>query len=385
MSAPRSSTWLKFFLIAALIAGGVFAALFGLREPAVVASVTRDVAVDAVPASIEVLADSGLQQLRIEGSGRVVVCEALDQGRTFKAKDVLLQLDTTDLDRVQREYKRDYDAKVARIEATVQTSQAELQVAKKTVEDAERLQKVGRASVEDVNRANRELGVVTTRQAIAKLDREKLDADYNAFEEGHKTNLAKMKIVAPVDGMVEGSSVAMGAFVNGGSVVATFYSTKRVVIARVSEEDFAKVQLGDSARMQLISLPNRVFDAKVAKILPFADAQTRRYMVHLEVDADLALLTPNATGEATITTDKHDNVPLVPRRAISYGNVVYVVKNGRVERRQIELGFRGLNVAEVTKGLEPGEQVIVEKLDQFRNGQRVQAVTEEEMRKRAGR
>ena len=38
----------------------------------------------------------------------------------------------------------------------------------------------------------------------------------------------------------------------------------------------------------------------------------------------------------------------------------------------MELGYTSLNIVEVTKGLAPGEFVIVDALDQFKDGQRVQ-------------
>jgi hypothetical protein len=52
-------------------------------------------------------------------------------------------------------------------------------------------------------------------------------------------------------------------------------------------------------------------------------------------------------------------------------NFVFVVKDGRAQARQIELGYLDLNRAEVTKGLAEGELVIVENIDLFRDGQRV--------------
>jgi len=53
------------------------------------------------------------------------------------------------------------------------------------------------------------------------------------------------------------------------------------------------------------------------------------------------------------------------------GNNVYAVVNGRVQLRKVEVGFVSLNIAEVTKGLATGDQVIVEELDKFRDGDRV--------------
>jgi RND family efflux transporter MFP subunit len=374
MSAKTGNAVLKLVLVLAVLAGGVVAVMFGLRPVATVDVVTRDVAVDAVPGSVEVVAEKGLQTLRIEGAGRVVDAKALDPGESFKQDDVLLTLDTTELDRIRDEKKREYDAAKAEFAAANTNNSAEA-VAQKAVTDMERLFKAERASREDVAKAERELQAVQNKLAVEKLRREKLDADFEAFAAGHKIQEDKMKVVAPMAGMIEGAMVAPGTLVTSGTTVATFYPTERHVLAKVSEEDFAKIELGDPARVRLLSVPQREFDAKVSKILPFADPETRRFTVYLDLilnaEADKALLRPGSTGEVTITTDRHENVPLVPSGAITFGNVVYVVKDGRVERRQIEVGFRGLITAEVIKGLEPGEYVIVERIDQFRDGQRV--------------
>jgi RND family efflux transporter MFP subunit len=186
--------------------------------------------------------------------------------------------------------------------------------------------------------------------------------------------LKKMIVIAPADGMVEGVTVHAGTLVSGGATVATFYSNERVVVAKVGEENIAKVKIGDPARVQLLTFPGKDFDAGVAKILPFADPETRRYDVHLKVNATSAQLLPNSTGEVIITVGNHDDVLLIPRRAIFNGingTFVYVVQDGRIEKRQIELGYRGLTTAEATQGLAAGEKVVVESLDQFRDGQRV--------------
>ena len=58
------------------------------------------------------------------------------------------------------------------------------------------------------------------------------------------------------------------------------------------------------------------------------------------------------------------------RRSLQ-GKTVLVVKDGRVSQRTIDLGFTSLNVVEVLRGVEPGESVIVEELERFRDGDRV--------------
>ena len=370
MISNHGNVALKLLAIPVLLGGAAFAVLASFRAPAVVEEVRLGKAVDAVPGSLEVHADMDLQELKIEGSGRVVDRRALEPSRQFRQGDVLLQLDTTEIERAISEARRNYDSvkQRARIASERNTEEA---AARKRLEDARRMFELGNASEEDVKAAERALDSILTNQALAEFALRKAAADLVSAEAAHKIQLRKMQVVAPMDGMIEGVRVNIGALVSGGATVATFYANDRVVQARISEEDIARVKPGDPARVRLLSYPDQEFSARVGKILPFVDPVTRRYSVYLDVDARPEQLKPHSTGEVTITVGEHDQVPLIPRRAIFNGNFVFVVRNGRIEKREIGLGFRGLNQAEVNRGLEPGDSVIVEDLEQFRDGQRV--------------
>jgi hypothetical protein len=89
---------------------------------------------------------------------------------------------------------------------------------------------------------------------------------------------------------------------------------------------------------------------------------------------DPKLLVPGITGEVNIVVAARDKAVVIPRRAL-LGRNVFVVKDGRVEVRTVEVGFTSLNSVEIVRGVEEGEQVIVEDLDRFRSGDRVTAAT----------
>lgn len=370
MHVKKGNALLKLLVVLAVVAGGIYAAFAGFRETVFVTEVTRGKAVDAVPGSVEVFADKDLQALKIESAGRVEWCDPLDETHQFKKGDVLLKLDTTDVKRAFAEVRREYEA--AKEKANVASARnSEKVAAEKLLADARRLLELGIVSKEDVVAAERKLDGVMTTLDLTDFALKKVEEDYKSATDAHDIQLKKMIVTAPMDGMVKGVLVAPDTLVMAGATVATFYSNERVVTAKISEEDFAKVKLDCPGRVQLLSYPGKYIDAKVSKILPFADADTRRYTVHLKVDAPVEQLLPNSTGEVTITVGEHDNVPLVRRQAMFNGNFVFVVKDGRVEKREVTLGFKGLNIAEVTQGLVPGEQVVVDNQDMLRHGQRV--------------
>lgn len=373
MRAISGNIVLKLLAILVVLGAAGTYFLLGLRPVVRVETVRRGLAVDAVPGSVVVAAEKDLQELRIELGGRVAWCDPLGSGATFKQGDVLLRLDTSDVDRAMSERTRNYNAGREMAEIRKRRN-SELVTAQRQLDNVRRLQKLGDVSEEDVRRAEREVDRIQTELELKDFGSKKEADDFEQDKVNHEITRRKMTVVAPADGAVSAVFVAPGALINAGATVATYYLNERNVVAKVSEEDIAKVKLGNTAKVRLLSYPNQDFDAKVTKILPYADADTRKYTVFLEVKATLEQLRPNSTGEVTITVGEHPDVPLVPRRAVFNGIHVYVVRDGVIEKRTVELGFRGLNIAEIAKGLQPGEDVVVENQDELREGQRVRVL-----------
>eukprot|EP01012_Entosiphon_sulcatum_P024250 TRINITY_DN29422_c0_g1_i1.p2 TRINITY_DN29422_c0_g1~~TRINITY_DN29422_c0_g1_i1.p2 ORF type:complete len:381 (-),score=65.59 TRINITY_DN29422_c0_g1_i1:1835-2977(-) len=367
---------LKLVLAAAVVGAiGVFA-LQRFSDPVVVSPVIRGPAVSAVPGSIEVSADQGgIRPFKAESSGRVEWCEALTPDARFKKGDVLMKLDTSDLVREIAETKRNFDfAQEER--ARLVAANIEKEVAEENLANMKRGLQRGDVSEEVVKTARRALDAIVSKQGIEEARNEKAKADYAALMKTKDIQLDRMTLVAQEDGIVKDVMVWTGALISAGAPVATFVSNKRLVAAKVSEENFGAIRLGQKAKVRLLSYPGEApFDAVVSKILSVADETTQRYTVYVDVAIDPARLIHGSTGQVTITVGRRENALLVPRRALFNSDNVFVVKDGRVKVQQIKLGYLDLNRAEVLEGLKEGDLVVVENIDQFRDGQRVRVPT----------
>jgi len=386
MSAKNGNfrAFLKFaFALAIVIAASVFARSY-FSAPALVATVTRGTAVDIVTGSVVVHAEGGggdYFPLKSELPGRVKWCDPLDpKGPGFKKDDELLRLDSDDLKRQMKEAEETYNAAVerARIKAS---SDPRLKVAQREADEIQRLFERGEKSKNELDKARQDLEKTKTDLAVEDLDLKTAKSVFEREQAERSRNLEKMTIRAPFDGKVQEVMVRPTALIAANSEVATIYSNARLVVAKVSEDNIGKVKVGDRAKLRLLSIGSDEFDAKVSAILPYADADTQRFTVYLEViDPKLTpdRLVPAGTGEVTITVNESPNQPLVDRRALFSGidgYYAFVVKDGRVEKRKVKPGLVALNKAEVKAGLTPGEQVITDNLEDFRDGQHVQVVT----------
>lgn len=366
-------------VLAVLIAAGWFFRAY-FSTPAIVAAVTRGTAVDVVTGSVVVHAEGGggdYFPLKSELAGRVAWCEPLDpKSPGFKQGDELLRLDTEDLKRQMKQAEEDYNANVAKAKIKSEKD-PRADVAKRAFEEAQRLFERGERSKNDLETAKQALDKVTTDLALDEFDLKQAKNIFEREQAERQRNLEKMTIRAPFDGKVQEVMVRPTALIGANAVVATIYANNRLVVAKISEDSIGKVKIGNPAKLRLLSIGSDEFDAKVSAILPYADADTQRFTVYLEVtDPKLtaARLVPFGTGEVTITVAESPNSTLVDRRALFSGldgYYVFAVKDGRVEKRKVTTGLVALNKAEVKAGLAPGDQVITDNLEDFHDGQHV--------------
>jgi RND family efflux transporter MFP subunit len=120
----------------------------------------------------------------------------------------------------------------------------------------------------------------------------------------------------------------------------------------------------------MYAYPTRQFTADVSSIQPAADPETQRYTIVLQLENPPDNLMAGMTGEMNITTGTHQNVLIVPTRALLVDQAL-VVAHGVVQSRTVKVGFRTLDFTEVISGLTEGNRVVVADQDRLHSGQLV--------------
>ncbi|WP_159727317.1 efflux RND transporter periplasmic adaptor subunit [Methylosinus sp. Ce-a6] len=134
------------------------------------------------------------------------------------------------------------------------------------------------------------------------------------------------------------------------------------VLADVSEQDYARLRVGQSARITARGLPNRVFAGDVTVVYPQINRETRTARVRVELaNADLALR-PDMFVDAEILADNKDELVAAPESAVietGKRSLVLLDKgDGRFEPREVTLGRRGEGFVEVKSGLDETDRVV---------------------------
>lgn len=138
----------------------------------------------------------------------------------------------------------------------------------------------------------------------------------------------------------------------------------------IDEIDVPKVKLGQEAIITLDALPDKEVKGRVTFISPASTVQTGVvfYKTTITLENPDEELKDGMSASAEIILEQHDDVLLIPNRAIQ-GSLekpwVQVVTNGQIEERQISMGLTDGVYTEVLSGLEEGEEVVLPEVSQF--------------------
>lgn len=175
---------------------------------------------------------------------------------------------------------------------------------------------------------------------------------------------ARQVFHAPASGVVlDKMAVEGGRFMPGEALFRIADLSKVWIIADVYEQDLARVQVGQDARVTLDAYPGRSFEARVGYLYPTLDAATRSTRVRLELDNVEGLLRPGMFAQVALAVGDATPKVVVPSSAIIDDGVRRVVLRalgeGRFKPQRVRLGQRGEDGVEVLEGLEAGDRVVV--------------------------
>lgn len=142
--------------------------------------------------------------------------------------------------------------------------------------------------------------------------------------------------------------------------------------ADVNEEDIPRLAPGQQALIRSDAFPDRPLAAVVDNITPMGDPAARTYRVRLSLPDDTPLMI-GMTVEVNMVTARHPDTLLIPAQALGPQDSVWLLSEGRAQRRTVRTGIRGNSMVEIVEGLAEGQQVIVPAPDDrgLRDGARV--------------
>lgn len=197
---------------------------------------------------------------------------------------------------------------------------------------------------------------------------------------------------APFDGIVVSKDAQRGEIVSpisaGGGFtrtgIATLVDMKSLEIeVDVNESYIARVQQGQRVNATLDAYPDRELPAKVRTVIPTADRQKATVKVRITFDQlDDTILPDMGVKVAFLSVAPppgknpgSEARAIIPKSAVHNDGgkqIVYLVRDQKLERRAVSLGAERGSDVEIIAGIAPGDKLVVSSADRLHEGQAVE-------------
>ncbi|MGH9161466.1 MAG: efflux RND transporter periplasmic adaptor subunit [Vicinamibacteraceae bacterium] len=314
----------------------------------------------------------------------------VDEGMQVRAGQVLARLD----DSMHRAALGLAEAQLAAAEKLLAESEVRLHEAELQFGRQERLTKEGVVPQADLDTARAEVDALRARIAAGQQDVTVAQRQVAL----RRTELADTVITAPYSGVAITKDAQPGEMISPGAQGGGFTRTGICTIVDMSsleievdvnEAYIQRVSPNQRVTAVLDAYPDWEIPGRVITTVPAADRQKATVLVRIrfeqldprilpDMGVKVAFLQdPPQDGTESRTTEARPRV-LVPKgavRSVDGSSIVFVVRDGRAERRAVRVGAAEGDHVEVLSGLSGGERVVVEGPADLADGTTVEEVS----------
>lgn len=200
-----------------------------------------------------------------------------------------------------------------------------------------------------------------------------------------KTALGDCSIQSPLTGWVLSRNIEVGVLVGTGSPAFVLADTHLVkAVFGVPDTRVSYVKLGASQAITTTSFPEE-FRGQITSVSPSADPKSRVFSVEVTIPNSDGRLKPGMIATLTLGAGKLESATtVVPLSAVvrstrqTDGFAVFVAtdqgEKSVARERTVEIGDTQGNLISVTKGLKPGESVVVTGGTLIKDGDEVKVI-----------
>lgn len=317
-------------------------------------------------------------------SGRLAYL-GVEEGSVVRRGEVIARLENDDY----RAVVLQAEAELQRARAALAVAQAERDQLRRDLTRAEALLEKNLISEQQVEDLSARLAAGDARVGVQDAQVEAAAAVGGVAT----ANLENTYIRAPFDGTVLRKDaevgevvapVATGGGLTRGAVVTMADLETLEVEVDVNEAYIRQIRGGQAARIILDAYPDRGYAGAVRQIVPTADRQRATVLVKISILEPDARILPEmaarvefleeASGEQAAGEPARVFVPAAAVRDETGQAVVWVVRDGRLERIAVDAGPVSGGRREIRAGLSGGEQVVTGGPADLRDGAAVRIV-----------
>lgn len=192
-----------------------------------------------------------------------------------------------------------------------------------------------------------------------------------------RATAARLRIVAPFDGIAGIGKVSVGEYVKDGAEIVNIEDLDHMFVDfRLPERYQSQVRVGQAVQVALDAVPGAQFRAQVRALDPQVDANGRSILVRASLDNSELRLRPGMFARVGLTLATRKGALVVPEASIvpkANGAEVFRVLQGAdgqqtAQGAAVELGLRVEGFVEVVGGLAAGDTVVTAGQQRLKTG-----------------
>ncbi|MEG2365638.1 MAG: efflux RND transporter periplasmic adaptor subunit [Alistipes sp.] len=185
---------------------------------------------------------------------------------------------------------------------------------------------------------------------------------------------------SPITGVVTARLAEGGDLLTGMPILHVMQINPLKVTANISEKYFTNVKQGMPVELKIDLFPDTNITGTVSLVYPALDPTTRTFTVEVKVPNSDKKLRPGMYARTRFNMGHKAGI-MVPDLAVlkqvgTAESFLYVIKDGKVERRSIKLGRQVGSMIDILSGVAVGEQVAITGLSKLSDGIAVEVKNE---------
>jgi multidrug efflux pump subunit AcrA (membrane-fusion protein) len=172
-----------------------------------------------------------------------------------------------------------------------------------------------------------------------------------------------LEVRAPFNGYLTDWLVKPGEYVRAGTPLIDLVNIESLSLTyKVPESYSSKLKADQVVEVSVKAFPDRLFQGVVKYISPVVDKKTFTILIRATIENAGQDLWPGMSGHVRHLLAEHPNALVIPESSLILtmeGYEVFVVQDGKIEKKSITIGTRRHGRVEVLSGLKAADSVVL--------------------------
>ncbi|MDD3050897.1 MAG: efflux RND transporter periplasmic adaptor subunit, partial [Candidatus Cloacimonetes bacterium] len=173
----------------------------------------------------------------------------------------------------------------------------------------------------------------------------------------------KSIIRAPFDGTITDIKTVKGEYFPAGSKAAVVYDLRKVYVdVQILETEINRLKPGQKAIIEIPGRKDALYRGYIESVSPYIDQSSRTCRVRVKIEND-GMLKEGMFAKVKIGVEQYTDRILIVKDALLVRDgkkLIFAAENGKAKWQYVKTGLENNHLLEITEGVEPGQQIIIE-------------------------